>query len=246
MARLSRRISRFLPLSRRTSRETSPSTSPKISKASISHPIPSGPEDTHSLLCSPTIPHNMHGHSSSTYTISDAELRALEEEKLAGMGSGMGFGGGSRARVEDDIDEILAQYQSFSPSPSSPTTHSRAYSRAPKPSAGFHPSNPFADLEDGQILVQLDAGSTSSPACSSPSSSYSSSPPSSPPTVKAKLERFRDTPPPAPGWDCKVSFGRETRLFGPEGFVDFGGGVRAARNHAGGWREGGRRGYGML
>ena len=243
MVRLSRRISRFLPLSRRTSRENSPSTSPKISKASISHPIPSGPEDTHGLLYSPTIPHNMHGHSSSTYTISDAELRALEEEKLAGMGSGMGSSGG-RGRVEDDIDEILAQYQSFSPSPPSPPTHPRAYPRAPKSTQPrFHPSNPFADLEEGQILVQLDAGSSSSPACSSPSSNYSASPPGSPPTtVKAKLERFRDTPPPAPGWDCKMTFGRETRLFGPEGFVEFG----AGRSHVGGWREGGRKGYGML
>lgn len=239
MARLSRRISRFLPLSR-LSRSPSPSSSPtpKISKSSISHPIPSGPEETHNLLYSPTIPHNMHGHSSSTYTISDAELRALEEEKLVGMGSGGGFGRGSRGRVEDDIDEILAQYQYASPSPPSPPTHSHSHPRAPKTSAGFHPSNPFADLEDGQILVQLDAGSSSSPACSSPSSNYSASPPGSPPTtMKARLERFRDTPPPAPGWDCKMSFGRETRLFGPEGFVEFGVGRGCV---------GGRKGYGML
>ncbi|KAF2997953.1 hypothetical protein E8E13_005948 [Curvularia kusanoi] len=259
MARLSQRISRFIPssISRRSSSSSStspPPPAPKICKSSISHPIPSDADDTHGLLCSPTLNHQFHthGHSSSTYTISDAELRALEEEKL-----GLGLGRPERERrawdVESDIDEILAQYASSPPPPitssssscfPSPPPHHRNYSR---------PTNHFADLADSissstEIRVHLD------PSSSPSSSTYSTpSPPDSPPTISAKLQRFRDTPPPAPGWE-KVSFGRQTRLFGPEGFVDLGGGggvvgrlgVRDWRGEFGGSGGRGRRGYGVL
>jgi hypothetical protein len=60
----------------------------------------------------------------------------------------------------------------------------------------------------------------------------------SPTTIKrSRIEVFNHTPPPAPSWD-KVSFGRQTRLFGPG---------EAARQGRKDWRgEFGKRGYAVL
>ena len=202
MARLSRRFSRYFSLSRRsTETHSSTSTSPRIDKTRISKPILSERE-THSLLLSSQPASHTHTHSSSQYTISDSDLRVLEEEKLS-------------RRLEDAIDDILASYQGTSASPPLPPPKDRKPTTTQSSSA---PTNPFADPCSPRANA---AAQNSSPTPSS--SSVYSSPPPSPPTISAKLERFRDTPPPAPGWE-KVSFGRQTRLFGPEGFVGFDGG----------------------
>lgn len=191
MARLSVRFSALFKQPRR-SRSTIQSTS---LKNSISKPIIAGEDDTHTLLASPSHAHT-HSTSSSVYTISDAELRALEARQLG-------------LRIADSIDDIIASYAS------TPCTT---------------PLDPF---EDGNTHC---GGSTSAYRASpSPSSTYSESsvyspPPPSPndpaerrdyatPTLKATLSRFKDTPPPAPAWD-KVSFGRETGLFGPDALSD--------------------------
>lgn len=151
------------------------------------------------------------------YTISDEELRELEDQKLG-------------RRLEDDIDEIIAQYQ-YTPL----TATADPFGHAKVPSVA------------GVMGPTISCAASASPT---PSSTYPS-PPSSPPTImKAKLERFRDTPPPAPGWG-KVSFGRETRLFGPDQFSSVGSGdVLREEGRAGrrkDWRgEFGRRGYAVL
>lgn len=216
MARLGRRFSRYFSLSRRPRSSTS---EPKIHKSNISKPIVAGQEDTHYLMNSAHT--HTHSHSSSVYTISDEELRELEDQKLG-------------RRREDDIDEIIAQYQ-YTP----PTATADPFGAAQVPSV--------ASVASGVVGSTVPYAASASPA---PSSTYSS-PPSSPPTImKAKLERFRDTPPPAPGWG-KVSFGRETRLFGPDQFSSIGsGGVLREEGRAGrrkDWRgEFGRRGYDVL
>lgn len=236
MARLSRRFSRYF-LRRSAEVPSTTSTSPRIDKTRISKPILSERE-TQSLICSSQPAQYTHTHSSSQYTISDDELRALEEEKL------------SRRRLEDAIDDILASYQGTATSPPPPPP-------PPKdtPQQANTPTSPFADPSPRGTASAVDAANAS-PTPSS--SSVYSSPPPTPPTISAKLERFRDTPPPAPGWE-KVSFGRQTKLFGPEGFVDFDGGgegrgkVRVVGMGVdmgrGGkdWRgEFGRRGYAVL
>ncbi|KAJ4991887.1 hypothetical protein SVAN01_02737 [Stagonosporopsis vannaccii] len=238
MARLSRRFSRYFSLSRRSTEvppSTPTSTSPRIDKARISKPILSERE-TQTLLSSQPASHT-HTHSASQYTISDADLRALEEEKLS-------------RRLQDAIDDILASYQGTSTTPPLPPPKDNRDMVSPPSTA---PTNPFADPCSPRPIA---TATSSSPTPSS--SSVYSSPPPSPPTINARLERFRDTPPPAPGWE-KVSFGRQTRLFGPEGFVDFDGGgegrgegrmmgigVDMGRGRKD-WRgEFGRRGYAML
>ena len=210
MERLSRRFSRYFSLSRRSTH--TPSTSRKICKSNISKPIVSDERDTHSLLASAHQHSHSHSHShaSSAYTISDQDLRSIEDEQLS-------------RRWEVDIDDILAQYQDSH----TPTTAV---------------ASPFCTTE---IRMQ-ESASSSSPQ---PSSVYSS-PPASPPTISAKLERFKDTPPAAPSWE-KVSFGRQTRLFGPDKFMDFSGGGMGRVDLKGGgekgWRGGfGRRGYAVL
>jgi hypothetical protein len=174
-------------------------------------------EDTHLLIASPH--QHSHSHSSSVYTISDQELRDLEDEKLS-----------RNKTLEDDIDDILAQYQ-YIPKTTAHTT-----------------TNPFCAGDIPNIHVK-DAATTSP---SDYSSSNYSSPPSSPPTIHSKIKRFKDTPPPAPSWE-KVSFGRQTRLFGPDNFMDFNGqgrervGVKGGGSSHKDWRgEFGRRGYALL
>ncbi|KAF2624905.1 hypothetical protein BU25DRAFT_413080 [Macroventuria anomochaeta] len=201
MAILSTRLSRYFSLSRRSQSSTiHPTSAPKICKSKISKPIIPDEEDTHPLTASSH--QYSHSHSSSIHTISDADLRNMEDEKLS-------------RRLKDDIDDILAQYQY------TPTTTA-------------HPTaNPFRDTE-----IRIEAAS--------PASTYSTASP----IVSAKLERFQNTPPPAPSWE-KVSFGRQTRLFGPEEFTDFGVEWRGrvdleARSHKN-WRgEFGKRGYAVL
>ncbi|KAH6644750.1 hypothetical protein C7974DRAFT_408407 [Boeremia exigua] len=185
MARLTRRISRYFSLSRRNSQ---PAPLPKISKAQISHPILS-PEDSRSLF---TSCHPAHAPSKSTHTISDAELRALEQEKLS-------------RRLDAAIDDILAHYSTSTPRRAPAPPHRPAHKQSTSVSASTPQPQPNV-----QAREQMP---TASPTPSS-SSVYSSPPPT--PALSAKLEVFRDTPPPAPGWD-KVCFGRRTRLFGPEG-----------------------------
>lgn len=167
MARLSTRFSRYFSLSSRRSRST---TSPKLSKSKISKPIVAGEEDTHPLTTSSHA--DTHSHSSSVYTISDEELRSMEERKLG-------------RRIEDDIDSIIASYQHVPPTAT---------------------ADPFCDTRiHSTIAPPLPSSNYSSPSPPSvyssptPSSTYSSPPSTPPTTMKAKLERFRDTPPPAPG-----------------------------------------------
>lgn len=223
MARLSRRISRYFSLSRRST-QTPPatatlSTSPKIDKARISKPILSERETISLLSSHAHVPAHM--HSSSQYTITDSELRALEEEKLS-------------RRLEDAIDDILASYQGTSTPPLAPP---KDYVGITRPATA--PTNPFVDPRP-----RAHAAASSSPTPSS-SSAYSSPPPS-PPTISTKLQRFRDTPPPAPGWE-KVDFGRQTRLFGPDGFVEFDGGGQGKVHGRKDWKgEFGKRGYAVL
>lgn len=213
MARLSRRFSRYFSLSHRSAQ--TPISTPRVCKSKISNPIVQE-EDTHSLIASSH--QHSHSHSSSAYTISDQELRDLEDEKLS-----------RNKNLEHEIDNILAQYE-YVPKT---TTHTA--------------TNPFCA---GEIpIMHIKAATTTS---SNYSSSNYSSPPSSPPTIHSKIKRFRDTPPPAPSWE-KVSFGRQTRLFGPDNFMDFNGqgregvGVKGGGSSHKDWRgEFGRRGYALL
>lgn len=184
MARLSVHFSALFKRPRR-SRSTIQSTS---LKNSISKPIIAGEDDTHTLLASPCHAHT-HSTSSSVYTISDAELRALEARQLG-------------LRIADSTDDIIASYAS------TPCTTRL---------------DPF---EDGNPHCGASTSAHPSPqrarSSPSPSSVYSPptpSPSSDSPRLKATLSRFRDTPPPAPAWD-KVSFGRETGLFGPDALSD--------------------------
>lgn len=192
MARLNTRFSRFFKPSRRSRLTT---TSPSL-KSMISKPIVLGEDDTRTSLMRAHAHTHTHSHSSSVYTLSDAELQRLERAQL-------------NRSISDDIDTIIACYSHIPP-----TT----------------PVDPFADIRP-HCNVASEASWTAlastSPDpiqshCSPTPSSVYSSPSSSPPTrMKAKLERFRDTPPPAPGWE-KVSFGRETGLFGPDAFSNLG------------------------
>lgn len=145
-----------------------------------------------------------HSHSSSVYTMSDEELHSLEQSKLG-------------RRIEGDIDDIIASYAHIPPT---------------KPLDPCADVQPHCDLMSvakfGAAASITSAYPASRPSHSppTPSSTYSEPSPcttySKSPSIsmKATLERFRDTPPPAPGWD-KVSFGRETGLFGPDAFSDF-------------------------
>lgn len=192
MARLSTRFSRFFKPSRR-SRSTA--TSPSL-KSMISKPIVSSEDDTNALL----IPAHAHtySNSSSIHTLSDAELHSLEQAQL-------------NRKISDDIDSIIASYSHIPPTKTlDPLADVQPHCNATRAATNARPDPSQAHYSP-----------TSSSVYSSPSSSFSS--PSSSPQIrmKAKLERFRDTPPPAPGWD-KVSFGRQTGLFGPDAFSNLG------------------------
>lgn len=191
MARLSARFSRFFKPSRRS---RSPTSSPSL-KSMISKPILPGEDDSHTLLA-PAHAHT-HSHTSSLHTLSDAELQRLEHAQL------------TRA-IADDIDSIIASYAHLAPTSSRDTfADTQPYYDAASAATSAAPESSRAHCSPAPSSVY-----------SSPASSPASSPGSSPPArVRARLERFRDTPPPAPGWD-RVSFGRETGLFGPDVFAD--------------------------
>ena len=243
MARLSRRFSRYFSLSR-TSRSRASNVEPKLHKSKISKPIMQ--EDTRCLITASTSLHqHTHSHSSSIYTISDRELKDIEDEKLGrASGSPQGIGRDDIWDVNDEIDDILAQYQY------SPTDFTRRSTSASNlTTTTTYDTSPFQNPEVG-IGIGITNPTASSPALSTSSSMYSSH--STTQIRRSAPQRFKDTPPPAPSWE-KLSFGRQTRLFGPDGFVDFAGGTpvgvgggRKGPSHKD-WRgEFGKRGFAVL
>lgn len=236
MARLSTCLSRYFSLSSLRSPART-----KLNKRSISHPVShpvAAPDesydshDTAALLATPrhTPSHTpSHSQSSTTYALSDAALESLEKHHLA-------------RTMDADIDDLIA-----------------AYARIPRA------RDADADLFDercapGYSVQPAVSSSPGLPAVSSspvPRSTYPPSPhppsqphtlpprPAAPPArIRARLEIFADTPPPAPGW-ATPSFGRETVLFGPrrDGLREERGGAGRGKD----WRaEFGRRGYALL
>lgn len=191
MTRLSARFSALFKASRR-SRSTLQTTS---LKGRISKPIVPAEDDIRVLLASSCHAHT-HSASSSSYTLSDAELRALEDQQLG-------------RRIADEIDDIIASYET---TPCTTTLDPFADETA-------H----CVISTSAQPASQREFSSPAPSSTYSESSVYSSptlSPNSDSPRLKATLARFRDTPPPAPAWD-KVSFGRATAFFGPDSFSDF-------------------------
>lgn len=220
MPRLSRHFSRYFSLSRRS---THPSArpNPKINKSQISKPVILDDEDTTSLVGSPQhlpysqhTPQHEHEHRQATSPASSTYTTPSPEPAAHREWEDRYCADG----LEREIDELLDTYTDMytnAPTPSHTHPYTPTYFHPPHSSA----TSPPLDVNIPTHHVPFTPHSTTS--------------------IRAgPRQRFENTPPPAPSWE-KVSFGRQTRLFG----ADYGG-VEGGRKD---WRgEFGRRGYAVL